>query len=116
MLEIQSLKRKPTPMKTAIIVATAILGITTTTAMVYAGDEENENKQNVEMRDLPAAVQKTFQDNLGGGTVTETAKETEGDKTYYEAQVQKSGCEKVEIKVAEDGTLIGLGKEEEDDD
>ena len=33
-----------------------------------------------------------------------------------EAQVQKSGGEKVEIKVAEDGTLIGLGKEEEEDD
>jgi hypothetical protein len=103
-------------MKTKIIVATAILGITTTTAMVYAGDEENENKQKVEMRDLPAAVQKTIQDNLGGSTITETAKETEGDKTYYDAQVQKSGGEKVEIKVAEDGTLIGVGKEEKDDD
>jgi hypothetical protein len=28
----------------------------------------------------------------------------------------ESGGEKVEIKVAEDGSLIGLGKEEEDDD
>ena len=103
-------------MKTAIIVATAILGITTTAALVYAGDEENENKQKVAIRDLPAAVQKTIQDNLGGGTVTETAKETKGDKTYYEAQVQKSGSEKVEIRVAEDGTLIGIGKEEEQED
>jgi len=103
-------------MKTTIIVATAILGITTTAGLVYAGDEENETKQKVEMRDLPAAVQKTIQDNLGGGTVTETAKETKGDKTYYEAQVQKSGGEKVEIKVAEDGTLVGLGKEEEEED
>ena len=103
-------------MKTTIIVATAILGITTTAGLVYAGDEENETKQKVEMRDLPAAVQKTIQDNLGGGTVTETAKETKRDKTYYEAQVQKSGGEKVEIKVAEDGTLVGVGKEEEDDE
>jgi hypothetical protein len=103
-------------MKTKIIVATAILGIRTTTALVYAGEEKNENKQKVEMRDLPAAVQKAIQDNLAGGTITETAKETKGDKTYYEAQVQKSGGEKVEIKVAEDGTLIGVGKEEEDED
>jgi hypothetical protein len=103
-------------MKTTIIVATAILGITTTAALVYAGDEENETKQKVEMRDLPAAVQETIQDNLSGGTVTETAKETKGDKTYYEAQIQKSGGEKVEIKVAEDGTLVGVGKEEEDDE
>jgi len=103
-------------MKTKIIVTTAILGIMTTAALVYAGDEENENKQKVAIRDLPAAVQKTIQDNLGGGTVTETAKETKGDKTYYEAQVQKSGSEKVEIRVAEDGTLIGIGKEEEQED
>jgi hypothetical protein len=103
-------------MKTKIIVATAILGIMTTAALVYAGDEENENRQKVAMRDLPAAVQKTIQDNLGGGTVTETVKEAKGDKIYYEAQVQKSGGENVEIKVAEDGTLVGVGKEEEDDD
>ena len=106
-------------MKTTIIVATAILGITTTAGLVFAGDEENETKQKVEIRDLPAAVQKTIQDNLGGGTVTETAKETKGDQTYYEAQIQKTGGEKVEIKVAEDGTLIRVGKEaeeEEDDD
>jgi len=103
-------------MKTTIIVATAILGMTTTAGLVYASDEENETKQKVEMRDLPAAVQKTIQENLGGGTVTETAKETKGDETYYEAQIQKSGGEKVEIKVAEDGTLVGVGKEEEDDE
>jgi hypothetical protein len=103
-------------MKTTIILATAILGITISAPLVYAGAEENENKQKVEMRDLPAPVQKTIQDNLGGGTITETAKETKGDKTYYEAQVQKSGGEKVEIKVAEDGTLIGVGREEEEED
>jgi hypothetical protein len=32
------------------------------------------------------------------------------------AEVQKSGGEKVEIKVAEDGSLIGVGKEKDDDD
>jgi uncharacterized membrane protein YkoI len=68
------------------------------------------------MTELPAAVQKTIQDNLGGGTVTETAKVTEGDRTYYETEVRKSGGEQVEIKVAEDGSLIGIGKEEEDND
>jgi uncharacterized membrane protein YkoI len=106
-------------MKTKIIVSIAILGIAAFGAKVYAGNEENENRQKVAMTELPAAVQKTIQDNLGGGTVTQTAKETKGGKTYYEAEVQKSGGEKVEIKVAEDGSLIGVGKEgkeEEDDD
>jgi uncharacterized membrane protein YkoI len=102
-------------MKKRIIVAIAIIGIGAIGALVYAGNEETENKQKVAMTDLPAAVQKTIQDNLGGGTVTETAKETKGGKTYYEAQVQKSGGDKVEIKVAEDGKLIGVGKEEEED-
>jgi hypothetical protein len=102
--------------KSIIIVAVAILGIAGIGALVYAGNEENENKQKVAMTELPASVQKTIQDNLGGGTVAEVEKETKGGKTYYEAEVKKSGGEKVEIKVAEDGKLIGVGKEEDDDD
>jgi len=85
-------------------------------ALVYAGMDKDENKQKVAMTELPAAVQKTIQDNLAGGTVSETAKVTKDGKTFYEAQVQKSGGEKVEIKVAEDGMLINVGKEEEEDD
>jgi hypothetical protein len=103
-------------MKAKIIVSIAILGTAAFSAIAYAGNEENENSQKVAMNELPTAVQKTIRDNLGGGTVTETVKETKGGKTYYEAEVQKSGGEKVEIKVAEDGNLIGVGKEEEDND
>jgi hypothetical protein len=65
---------------------------------------------------MPAAVQKTIQDNLDGGTITRTAKETEESDTVYEAYGKKSEDEEVEIKVASDGRLIGVGKEEEDDD
>jgi hypothetical protein len=96
-----------------------IIGLGAIGALVYGGMNKEENKQKVVMTDLPPAVQKTIQDNLAGGTVTETTKETKDGKTYYEAQVQKSGGEKVEIKVAENGSLIGVGKEkekEEDDD
>jgi uncharacterized membrane protein YkoI len=101
-----------------IAVAAVVIGLGAIGALLYGGvdQEENEHKQKVAMTELPAAVQKTIQDNLSGGTVTETAKETKGDETYYEAQIQKSGGEKVEIKVAEDGTLVGVGKEEEDDE
>ena len=38
---------------------------------------KDKNKQKVAMTDLPPAEQKTIQDNLAGGTVTETAKETD---------------------------------------
>ena len=104
-------------MNRRIIAAMAIaIGIGTIGALVYAGTEKGENKEKVTLTDMPPAVQKTIQDNLAGGTVTETAKEAKDGKTYYEAQVQKPGGEKVEIKVAEDGKLIGVGKEEDDDD
>jgi uncharacterized membrane protein YkoI len=105
-----------------IAVVAVVIGLGAVGALLYAGadGEENEhkdeNKQKVAMTELPAPVQKTIQDNLRGGTVTETARETEGGRTYYEADVRKSGGEQVEIKVTEDGTLIGIGKEEEDND
>jgi uncharacterized membrane protein YkoI len=50
---------------------------------------------------------------IAGGTVTETAKETKEDRTYYEAKIQKSGGEEIEIKVDPDGKLVSAGKEEE---
>jgi uncharacterized membrane protein YkoI len=104
-------------MNSRIIAAIAIIiGLGAMGALVYGGMDKDENKQKVATTELPAAVQKTIQDNLGGGTVIETAKVTKDGKTFYEAQVQKSDGEKVEIKVAEDGALMGVGKEEEEDD
>jgi hypothetical protein len=43
------------------------------------------------------------------------AKETEKGKTVYQAHVKKSGGEEVEIKVAEDGKLIDVGKEDDEE-
>jgi uncharacterized membrane protein YkoI len=104
-------------MKTKIILTTALIGITALAGLglAYADKEENDNKQKMAISELPAAVQKTIQDNLGGGIVTETAKETEKGSTYYEAKVKKSGGEEIEIKVDPDGKLISAGKEEEED-
>ena len=101
-----------------IAVVAVVIGLGAIGAVLYGGEdqEENEHKQKVAMTELPAAVQKTIQDNLAGGTVAETAKVTEEGRTYYEAEVRKSGGEQVEIKVAEDGSLVGIGKEEEDND
>ena len=103
-------------MNRRIAVLAVIIGLATVGTLLYAGMDKEENKQKVAMTELPAAVQKTIQDNLAGGTVTETAKETKDGKTYYEAEVQKAGAEKVQIKVAEDGQLISMGKGEEDED
>ena len=71
-----------------------IIGLVAIGALVYAGMDKEENEHKVAMTELPVAVQKTIQDNLGGGTVTQTEKETKDGKTYYEAEVQKSGRRK----------------------
>jgi hypothetical protein len=47
-----------------------IIGLVAIGALAYAGMGKEENEQKVAMTELPAAVQKTVQDNLGGGTVT----------------------------------------------
>ena len=86
-------KTKFIDMKTTVILATAIIGFTAIASLAYAEDEENDNHQKIAMSDMPAAVQKTIQDNLDGGTITKTAKETEGSDTVYEAYVKKSGGE-----------------------
>ena len=103
-------------MNRRIIATIVIIGLAAIGVLVFAGFNKGENKQKVAMTELPVAVQKTIQDNLGGGTVTETAKETEGGRITYAAEVQKPGGEKAEIMVAEDGRLIGVGKEGREDD
>jgi len=40
-----------------------------------------------------------------------TAKEVKNSKTVYQAHVRKSGGQEVEVRVAEDGKLISVGKE-----
>ena len=102
--------------KRIIIAIAVVIGLGGIGALVYGGTDKDESKQKVAITDLPPAVLKTIQDNLGGGTITETAKETKDGKTYYEAEVKRSGGEKVEIKVAEDGKLINVGQEEDDDE
>jgi uncharacterized membrane protein YkoI len=45
----------------------------------------------LEMKDLPAAVQKGVTDNLKGGTLKGLAKESEAGKTVYEVESTLSG-------------------------
>jgi uncharacterized membrane protein YkoI len=102
--------------KRTIAAIAIIIGLGSIGALVHGGTDKDEQKQKIAITDLPPAVQKTIQDNLAGGRITETEKETKDGKTYYEAEVQRSGGEKVEIKVAEDGKLINVGQEEDDDE
>ena len=75
-------------MKAKIIIATAIIGVTALAGVAYAGKEGKENEQKIALTDMPAAVQKTIQDKLSGGTITETAKETKTGKPYTKSTLR----------------------------
>lgn len=90
-------------------------------ALAEQHKDKDQGDQKVEMKDLPAAVQKTIQDHLAGGAVTGIDKESENGQTRYSADVKQPDGKKSEIKVAEDGKLIKASaddddKEEDDDD
>jgi hypothetical protein len=71
--------------------------------------------KNVQWSDVPAVVQKTINENAGGGEIQEIGKESKliGGRIIpiYEARVRKTDGSKSEIKVDEDGNLIELGKD-----
>jgi hypothetical protein len=109
--------------KKIILVVAAIIGLGIVGALLFYGGidrEENsqrgQGRQNIAMTELPIEVQKAIQDNLGGGTLSETAKETLAGRIYYLADVLRPGGEKVEMKIAEDGRLVGVVKDKEDDE
>jgi hypothetical protein len=95
-------------MKTNML-STVVLPI----AMAFAAPASADEK--VQWSDVPAAVQKTITENVGGGEIEEIEKETEtiGGKrtTLYEADVKKTDGSEIEIKVGEDGKLIGIDKD-----
>ena len=102
-------------MKIKTIVICCIFALTAFGVQTYAANEESEPKQKLTLSELPDPVQKTIQNNLAGGTIVEVAKEARDGETYYEALVQKPGGERMEIKVAQDGKLIDIGKEDQED-
>ncbi|HEX8874207.1 MAG TPA: hypothetical protein VF780_06225 [Nitrosospira sp.] len=99
-------------MKAKILASAALSLIMSYTAPAFAG----EGKE-LKWSEVPANVQKTISENMGGGKIEEIRKETRmtGGKsmTIYEAIVRKPGPsgKKIEIEVDEDGKLIELEDE-----
>ncbi len=95
--------------KVALVAATVVLAL----AWPAFADGKEEK---VKLEDCPAAIQKTIKDNAGDGKIVEVEKESRKDGTVvYEAEVKKSDGKTVDIKVAEDGTLIEVEDDDEDD-
>ena len=95
---------------TWLVAGLLVLGFVVAGA-VYAAQEQKETEEKVTIDQVPAAVKATILKEAGDHKITEIEKETKDGKTIYEAE-WIAGDKKVEIKVAEDGTLIS--KETED--
>jgi uncharacterized membrane protein YkoI len=83
-------------MKLPRLLKSTTLSVALAVGLGAYADEEDEGKdeQNVEMKDLPAVVQKTIQDSLAGGAVTDIEKESENGKTHYRADAKKDNGDK----------------------
>ena len=78
-------------------------------------DDDDAGEVEVSIDQLPADVRATLERESAGGTIQQIDRETGGGRTLYSADVLRGG-EKWEIEIAEDGTLISSGPDEEDDD
>ena len=80
------------------------------------GKDEKEGKENeeeqVSIDKVPAAVKTTLLKEAQGGTIGEIERSGKDGNAVYEAKVTISGKE-IEIKVANDGKLLGKGTSDE---
>ncbi len=99
-------------MKRASILATAC-GVVL--MMAALGPVQNEDEPKVPFADCPAAVQKTLREATRGAVIATVVKETNEDVTTYRASVVVDG-RKYALEVDEDGTLIDMSLEVDQDE
>ena len=98
-----------------LIIGLLTLGVAGCATMPWNAKEKKEGKEEkVAFAQLPAAVQKTLNDEGKGNKIETADKESEDGKTVYEADVKIEGTN-YEIKVAEDGSLISKKLDQEED-
>jgi len=78
-----------------------------------AGRQNAQPEKKVSLDQVPGAVQATLLSQ--GGTIAEIEIETENGRTIYEADVTVGG-QKIELKVAADGSRIAKEADDEDND
>jgi uncharacterized membrane protein YkoI len=95
--------------KLSSVVVVVLAGLTLSIGAL-AGRQNAEAEKKTALDQVPEAVKATLLSQ--GGTIEEIEVETENGRTIYEADVTVGG-QKMEMKVAADGSLIG---QEADDD
>ena len=76
-------------------------------AVVAAAPARETKEKSLQMKDLPAAVQKTVQDNLKGAEIKNIGKEKEDGVVQYEVETLLSG-ESRDFEVDVKGKLLGV--------
>lgn len=71
---------------------------------VFADDDSKP----VALSETPAAVQKTINAQVGGGTLGEIDVTTEGGETVYDASLTATNGDERNFSVADDGTLLSV--------
>ena len=99
---------------TLLVAGVLVLGFVAAGAL-YAEETKAKNEEKVTIDQVPAAVKATILKEAGDNKITEIEKETKDGKTIYEAE-WIVGDKKIEIKVAEDGTLLSKKTEDADKD
>ena len=75
--------------------------------LAISGCTEGKKEVTLQFADCPAAVQKTIMDHANGVQFPQVEKETKKDgRVVYEAKGKNADGKKIEIKVADDGSLI----------
>jgi hypothetical protein len=70
---------------------------------------EEENEEAISMSDVPAAVQKTFNDEAAGGKIVRVEKE----ESNFEAVIEKDG-KQTGIEVSPDGKVVSRHDEKKE--
>src|SRR2546423_14832766 len=94
-------------MKTQNLIAAGIISAGLTLGLTAQARHEETQ---VEMKDLPAAVQTTIKDKAGNDQILRIEKETRKGKECYEAIVNKDGKETA-IRVDASGKFLGSHEE-----
>ena len=94
-------------MKTQNLIAAGIISAALTFGVTAQAKHEEAQ---VEMKDLPAAVQTTIKDRAGNDQILRVEKETRKGKECYEAIVNKDGKE-TSIRVDTTGRYLGTHEE-----
>ncbi len=84
---------------------TITAAITVGVVLLYPADVHAGIFDDVELKDLPQAVQKTINDQAAGGKIREIERETEDGTTFYEVDITKDG-KRMEFKVSDTGKLL----------